>query len=120
MKKLIIGFTSIFALMALLAFGAETGAPRAWSQFSITNLHNVATNIVSTNLQVMRVTLIGLRAEGQSNSAAIYVGTSTNAQPYIIGPGERHIIEAAPNTHFRLNDWWFKTTVNDGITVIYQ
>jgi len=119
MKKLISAI-AILAFVCLYPHGKAQEKLATFAQFSETNLHTVATNIVSTNIYFIRATLIGLRAEGQSNSAAIYVGASTNAQPYIIYPGERHVIEPAPNTKANLKDWWFKTSANDGITVIYQ
>ena len=91
-------------------------------QWSQTNLHTAPTNIANgTNIKCMKVTLIGLRSAGVSNAAAIYVGPTSNSQPYIIYPGERHIIETQPGTQIRLNDWWFNTpTTSDGIVVIYQ
>ena len=117
MKKpmLILSLLAVFALLAI----AQT--PSVFSQFTATNGVGTAQRWVSTNLNAYKVTMIGLRSEGVSNSAATYVGPGTNSTPYVIFPGERHIIEAQPGTRINLKDWWLKTpTSADAMIVIYE
>lgn len=113
------------ALLALIVLPSRS-AQIAFGQFTITNLHTVATNITDngTNRSFMRATLIGCKAGGVSNAAPVYVGATTNLQPYIIHPGERHVIEVAPPTKGDVSpssSWWLRTpTTGDGLIVIYN
>jgi len=119
----IAGCIVLFILFALRppSSHAQQGVLTAFSQIVITNGHAVATNFASTNLKVMKATLIGLQAGGISNAAAVYVGPISNGQYYIIAPGERHIIETQPGSFIFLNSWWLRTpSAGDGLTVIYQ
>lgn len=100
---------------------AKAQQPSAFAQFGFTNNHTVATNFAPTNILALKATLIGLQAGGVSNTAAVYVGPSTNATYYIIYPGERHVIEVQPGTRISLNTWALRTpSTGDGLFIIYQ
>ena len=115
MKKLI-----ALALIAAV-FIVHAQQPAIFSQFTATNGVTTAERWVSTNVTAYKVTMIGLRSEGVSNAAPIYVGPSTNSTPYIIAPGERHVIEVQPGAKINLKDWFLKTpTAADAMIVIYQ
>ncbi len=123
MKKFAIGFAAfLFVLFALRPPSAtgQQGIPTAFSQALITNGHTVSTNFFATNLKVMKVTLVGLKSAGVSNTADVFIGPISNTV-YNIAPGTCHIIETQPNSFIFLNQWWLRTpTAGDGVTVIYQ
>jgi hypothetical protein len=123
MKKLSL-LAALPLFLALLVLPSMSQTRVNFDQFTMTNAHAVATNITSTNLFFTRATLIGLKAGGVSNSAAVFVGPVSNSTYYVIAPGERHIIEVAPpqgGVTANFKSWWVRTpTVNDGITVIFN
>ncbi len=118
MKKLFLAF--VLGVLFILR-PASSQQPVQFAQFTITNMHTVATNFVSTNMNALKVTLVGFQAGGVSNAADVFVGPSTNANYYRIGPGEVHVIETQPGTRILLNSWSLRTpTLGDGLLVIYQ
>lgn len=120
MKKLIAAI--VIGLLALALLSPAQEKLTAFFQFSVTNNHTVATNLLTgTNYTALRVTFIGLKAGGESNSTAVFVGPISNSTYYIIYPGERHIIDTQSNTKFNLKDWYLRTpSTGDGLTIIFQ
>lgn len=119
MKKLIAIIASTVLLAVLLP--AQQGTLTKFGTFIVSNGVSTAQVMVSTNLKVMKVTFIGVNSLGVSNSAAVFVGPSTNATYKRIAPGEEAIIVTQPGTCINLNDWYLRTpTTTDLITVVYQ
>jgi hypothetical protein len=118
MRKLLLVLPLMF--LALTSKAQTVVAP---GSLITTNLHTVATNIVSTNLMFYQATLVGMKAGGVSNAAIVFVGASTGQTYYAIAPGERHRIAppAKQGEKYNLNNFWLRTpTTGDGIYVIYQ
>lgn len=115
----------LLAALVLLALSLRS-QPIAYSSFIQTNLHTVGTNITwnGTNIPFKRITLIGMKAGGISNAAAVYVGARSNETYYVIHPGERHTIEIAPplaGANGQSSTWWLRTpTTGDGLFCIWN
>jgi len=119
MKKLL--FLSAFIGFVAIAVISRSAVPAALGGLTVTNNHTVATNVLSTNNTYLRATIIGLKAGGVSNSAAVFVGPNSNYTVYVIHPGERHIIDPRENSRLNFTDLWLRTpTTGDGLNIIFQ
>ncbi len=126
MKKLILGLFAAFIVTVIINPTPVKAQQIAYGSFIQTNLHTVATNITwnGTNVGFSRITLIGMKAGGVSNAAPVFVGAKSNETYYVIGPGERHIIEISPPTKGAVSQtafWWLRTpTTGDGLYCIWN
>lgn len=113
MKKLL-----LLLLFPLIAF-AQT--PVRFTAFSVTNAGTTAERIITTNASVLTgATFYALKDGAVSNSAAIFIGPSTNGVTHRLAPGENVTLFVQPGTQVNLKDWWLKGSANDGVTVVYR
>jgi len=122
MKKLIV---LLGVIAALFASNADAQSPMAYGQFVTTNTSTtVPVQLVTTNLYVKSVTLIGKSFWQTTNATSVHVGfgNSTNTRQGIsIDPGSYATITAPfQSVHNLSNIWLDVTTANDGVIVIYE
>lgn len=87
----------------------------------ITNTSTSATVKISSTVKKFKTaTLIGLRSPQVTNTTMVWIGTSTNSQPYGVTPGGIVTITSQPGEWYTWSDFWLKVgTANDGLTIIY-
>lgn len=113
---------SLILLVALLpkqVFAA--GGLQAPMTLVITNTSTSANvKISATTKRFKTATIIGLRSPQVTNTTMVFIGTSTNSQPYGVTPGGTVTITSQPGEFYNWSDFWLKvTTANDGLTIIY-
>lgn len=118
---------TLAAALLLLAFTicAKAQSPMAYGQFITTNTSTtVPVQLVTTNLYVKSVTLIGKSFYQTTNTTAVHIGfgNSTNTRQGItIDPGSYATITAPfQSIHNLSNIWLDVSTANDGVIVIYE
>ena len=112
--------------LLLLQFCAHAEDRIAYGSFIVTNVNPPGTSarLISTNLWVRSVTLLGQAGPASANATNFYVGPATNNLPLVVRPSSASIvpvtIQPADGFLFNLNDWFYDSASGTGsVTVIY-
>ncbi len=123
MKKLLVLFGA--AVIALSVWAADS-IPNNTPVTPVTQAFTVGTagtpiQLNTNGLWFRSATILCQKGSRTNNVGNVYIGTSTNSQPYVLLPGQTWILQAANGCKLNFVDYWLDAANNnDGVIITYH